>query len=49
MRIQHSPTLDWSISQLRASVGTGANILVGGFAIGGTTADTVLDSRRGPD
>ncbi len=32
----------------RAQVGTGANILIGGFAIGGTTADTVLIRAVGP-
>ncbi len=32
----------------RANVGTGANILIGGFVIGGTTAETVLIRAIGP-
>jgi hypothetical protein len=32
----------------RADVGTGNNILIGGFAIGGTTAETVLIRAVGP-
>jgi len=32
----------------RAAVGTGNNILIGGFAIGGTTAETVLIRAVGP-
>ena len=32
----------------RADVGTGNNILIGGFAIGGSTADTVLIRAVGP-
>ena len=33
---------------VRAPVGTGANILIGGFVIGGTTAETVLIRAIGP-
>jgi hypothetical protein len=33
---------------VRAPVGTGANILVGGFVIGGSTAETVLIRAIGP-
>ena len=32
----------------RADVGTGSNILIGGFAIGGATAETVLIRAVGP-
>ena len=43
-----SPTAHLVNLSARANVGTGNNILIGGFAIGGSTAETVLIRAVGP-
>jgi len=43
-----APTARLSNISARANVGTGDNILIGGFAIGGTSPETVLIRAVGP-